>query len=49
MASTLAAEGNGDLDLRLALADEGANAKVDPAFAAHVQPISAWAEAVWCA
>ena len=47
VAATLATEGNGDLDLRLALADGTGKAKVDPAFAAHLQPIGSWAEAVW--
>ena len=48
VARCLAAEGSGDLDLRLALADGIGKAKVDPAFAAHLAPIGAWAEAVWC-
>ena len=48
IASTLVTEGSGDLDLRLALADGRGKAKVDPAFAAHVAPIGAWAEAAWC-
>ena len=47
-ASALVTEGNGDLDLRLALADGGGKAKVDPAFPAHLLPIGSWAEAVWC-
>ena len=48
VAASLVTEGSGDLDLRLALADGTGKAKVDPAFAAHLAPIGAWAEAVWC-
>ncbi len=38
-----------DLDLTLVLADGGkCRAAVDPAFAAHAEPLCTWTEAVWC-
>jgi hypothetical protein len=42
------ATGAGDLDLTLAIIDGSECGKADPAFAAHSDPIGAWAEAVWC-
>ena len=52
VAASLVLEGQrGDLDLTLALAEGkclAGSAKLDPAFAAHLQPLGAWAEAVWC-
>ncbi len=50
-AAAAAAPANGtcgqSLDLALIVADESATGKADPAFAAHVDPIGAWAQAVW--
>ena len=37
----------GDLDLTLAVADGARGGTADPAFQAHLQPIVAWAQAVW--
>jgi len=37
----------GDLDLSLAIADGARGGMADPAFQAHLQPICAWARAVW--
>jgi len=37
----------GDLDLTLAVADGASGGMADPAFQAHLQPICAWARAVW--
>ena len=48
VAASLRLYGTGDLDLTLALQDHGSKAKLDPAFAAHLGPVGAWAEAVWC-
>ena len=42
------ATGAGDLDLTLMIADGSLSGRADPAFAAHCDPIAAWAEAVWC-
>ena len=39
--------GGGDLDLTLAVADGSRGGTADPAFQAHLQPIVAWARAVW--
>ena len=36
-----------DLDLALILADAGPAGRADPAHEAHLQPIGAWADAVW--
>lgn len=47
-AAGMPAGGGGDLDMSLAIIDGSASGKADPAFAAHCDPISAWAEAVWC-
>ena len=41
-------EGAGELDITLVLADGADTGRVDPAFAAHEDPIGMWAEAVWC-
>ena len=50
-AAAAAAPGRGtagqDLDIGLLLADEGTNAKADPAYDAHLLPIGEWAMAVW--
>ena len=40
-------EGAGELDITLVLADGADTGRVDPAFAAHEDPIGMWAEAVW--
>ena len=40
--------GAGDLDMTLIMADGSLRGRADPAFAAHEEPISMWAEAVWC-
>ena len=48
VAAASVAFGAGDLDLTLVLADGSAHGKADPAFAAHLDPIDLWAEAVWC-
>ena len=40
--------GAGDLDLTLSIMDGSEHSHADPAFAAHSDPIGAWAEAVWC-
>ena len=40
--------GAGDLDLTLILADSSHLGRADPAFAAHLDPIGMWAEALWC-
>ncbi len=37
-----------DLDLTLLLADTAPTQRTDPAFAAHIDPIYKWAQAVWC-
>ena len=47
-ASLVATGQRGSLDLTLALAEGRSNAKLDPAFPAHLQPLCTWAEAVWC-
>ena len=47
-AAGMPAGAGGDLDMSLAIIDGSASGKADPAFAAHCDPISAWAEAVWC-
>jgi hypothetical protein len=40
--------GSGELDLVLIFLDGGPRGMVDPAFAAHEDPIGHWAEATWC-
>ena len=39
----------GDLDLTLTIADGSRSGVADPAFQAHLQPIVAWAHAIWAA
>jgi hypothetical protein len=47
-AAVLDATGAGaDLDMTFAIADGRRGAAADPAVAAHVEPIVAWATAVW--
>ncbi len=50
-AAAAAAPANGacgqSMDLALVIADESLHGKADPAFAAHLGPIGAWAQAVW--
>lgn len=40
-------DGTGDLDLSLVMADGSCGGRTDPAFHAHSDPMSHWAEAVW--
>ena len=37
----------GDLDITLAVADGAKGGRADPAFEAHLQPITTWARAAW--
>ncbi len=47
MAAVTARNKGRDLDLALAMTEDGRNCCIDPAFEAHAGPLVRWAEAIW--